>query len=71
MCVPIIILSFVLLFYVGLSTTQNTRCSNVPRNFLNEEHCVLSTELDACQAGETPPDIPILLDENNIKSFTI
>ena len=30
---------------------------------------MLSTELDACQAGETPPDIPILLDENNIKSF--
>ena len=50
-------------------TNQNGRCSNVPRNFLNEEHCVLSTDPDACQVGETAPDIPILLNETNIKKF--
>lgn len=50
-------------------TNQNGRCSNVPRSFLNEEHCVLSTDLDACPAGGTAPDIPILLNETNIIKF--
>jgi hypothetical protein len=49
--------------------TDNGRCSNVPRNFLNEDGCILSAEPDACQAGERAPDIPILLDETNIKKL--
>ncbi|KAL3923786.1 MAG: hypothetical protein SGILL_001449 [Bacillariaceae sp.] len=47
---------------------QRAVCSNVPRNFLNEDHCVLST--DAC-FNEEGGDTDIDLDEDTIRQFYI
>ena len=53
---------------VTLETADKTKCSNVPRTFLNEESCVLSTESSACNVGISV-DATFELNENNIKTI--
>jgi len=41
------------------TTYARTKCSNAPRNFLNEQHCRLSTTVsDACSANQQEADGP-------------
>ena len=39
---------------ITVKTNGATFCSNVPRTFLNEEHCLLSSETTACSAATIP-----------------
>lgn len=47
-------------------TGQKTRCSNVPRTFLNEEYCALSYSSTACGTSSNTPQIEIELNDENI-----
>ena len=49
-------------------TGQQTRCANVPRTFLNEQHCTLSTEVSACGTSGAP-QIELELNEENIMTL--
>jgi len=46
-------------------TGEQTRCSNVPRTFLNEEHCTLTNSATACGSAGTP-NLQIDLNSDNI-----
>eukprot|EP00986_Skeletonema_menzelii_P003357 scaffold1026_cov141-Skeletonema_menzelii.AAC.8 len=46
-------------------TGDVTKCANVPRTFLNEDSCVLSTMATACSSS-TAPDLQIELNAENI-----
>ena len=39
---------------ITAKTNGATFCSNAPRTFLNEEHCLLSSETTACSAATIP-----------------
>lgn len=47
-------------------TSKDTRCSNVPRNFLNEDFCNLSTEATACSQASAPAEFDLVMNETNI-----
>ena len=51
-------------------TGQRAKCANVPRTFLNEEHCTLSTATSTCGAAGVPI-INIELNETNIADLHI
>lgn len=53
---------------VSLETADKTLCSNVPRTFLNEDSCVLSTEASACNVGISV-DATFELNDDNIKQI--
>ena len=53
---------------VTLETADKTKCSNVPRTFLNEDSCVLSTEASACNVGISV-DATFELSDENIKQI--
>jgi len=53
---------------VSLETADKTKCSNVPRTFLNEDSCVLSTEASACNVGISV-DATFELNDDNIKQI--
>jgi hypothetical protein len=51
-------------------TGQKTRCSNVPRTFLNEESCHLSYSISACGSSGAP-QLKIELTEETLKTLHI
>lgn len=51
-----------------LASGKETLCSNVPRNFLNEDLCILSS--NACSSAIASSDLEILLDDNTIVHLT-
>jgi len=53
---------------VNALTSDETRCANAPRTFLNEDFCSLSNSSHACGSAGTP-NLMIELDANNIKKF--
>jgi len=53
---------------VSLETADKTKCSNVPRTFLNEDNCTLSTQASACNVGISV-DATFELNDDNIKQI--
>jgi len=52
-----------------IETDETVLCSNAPRTFLNEDHCVLSNEFSTC--GVSPPPVTnLLLEDENIITLT-
>lgn len=51
-----------------LASGKETLCSNVPRNFLNEETCIVSS--NACSSTISSSDLEILLNDNTIVQLT-
>ena len=49
-------------------TGEQTRCSNAPRTFLNEESCVLSYSTSACSSAGAP-QLKIELTEENLATL--
>ncbi len=52
-------------------TGEETRCSNAPRTFLNEEQCTLSDEPSTCGSAGTPNLLIELSSVNIVNMYTI